>query len=324
MTRALTEELLIDIKTKADLKAIADLIQSFNMMKRQGIDVSDGMGRVDKYLGKMNLTTDQLNRSFGRFKFELLGVMFFGMQMERTFGAMLEPARKMVDVQDTWSTLLGARFINVAIDELNWALAMNSALDEMSRLTGGVSDATLGYGIKIGEVSGSMMMWTGQIGLAINSLEKLGLTMTEVKGLALTGLKIGVIIGAMIVLNEAIETVIESLGIVQKKLSSKEIRPYGTAEIPYKIPEDYYVPKPGEPGVSKKKTGKEIIEEALGSWVTKAPSDTYVRGLKSGETIAWVGQAFELKLDINSNTIITPTSYADRKTVTDVICSSRS
>jgi len=174
------EQILIDIKTIGEMKNLANAVQNLKLMERQGINTTKQMGRMEEYASGLGVTTGQLTSSFGRFKMELLGVMFFGMSLQKTFADILDPARKLVGVQEVWSDLLGARLVPAALDELQAVLDINDALDTMSAATGGVSDKVIGHTARVGEAAGATLYWTGQIGLAISSLEKLGITANTV------------------------------------------------------------------------------------------------------------------------------------------------
>ena len=109
-----------------------------------------------------------LSRSHERFKMHLLSVMFFGMQLQRTFGGLVSNALKMTGILDILSTALNMivftvlePFIPIMYDILKWLLNLPK---ETKRMIGAFIVAI--------SIIGSLLMLIGVLGLAFQGLKQ--------------------------------------------------------------------------------------------------------------------------------------------------------
>ncbi len=93
------------------LKALLDLRDNLEKVQRAGGNVDRSLARVDKRISKMGAGTKELALQFGRFKFEMLGVLFFGMSISRMFGGMLKPSFDLIGIFDDLNFILGVAFL---------------------------------------------------------------------------------------------------------------------------------------------------------------------------------------------------------------------
>ena len=135
--------------------------------------LGDSSGRVDKNMtknvstmGRFGLGVRKLTHGMRGFRMEMLGVMFFGMMIQRTFMGLLRPALEMSGAMQLLSTVLGIMFLPVglalidfAIELLNWWNSLSS--ENQKQITNW---------ILLGLALGTVMMVVGQFVLGIGSL----------------------------------------------------------------------------------------------------------------------------------------------------------
>lgn len=101
-----------------------------------------------------------------KFRMELLGVMFFGMAVERTFKGLLQPSLDLVDAFQGWSTGLSILFLPVAMDVLNWGLDFLDWVQKLSPEMQTLLNIIAVLGITIG----TGLTLYGTLGLAFQAL----------------------------------------------------------------------------------------------------------------------------------------------------------
>jgi len=139
------------------------------MMRNVGIAMGKNNKLIDISTGR-TLSNAQAQRKMARgmkpFRMELLSVMFLGMQMQKTFGGLLQPAMKVTGVFKIWSTILTIMFLPVALLILR---AMLWLLGIVNKLSHGTKMA-IGIFVLLGLVMGMALFAVGQLGLAIDGL----------------------------------------------------------------------------------------------------------------------------------------------------------
>ena len=127
--------------------------------------VNKGMKRQLTTTGKLGLNLRKLTSGFGRFKFELLGILFFGMALQRFFFGLIRPALEATGVFKLWSTILTILFLPVALKILNWTIKFMGILQRSEALQKFIRIITI-----LGAILGGLLFFIGTFGLGIGSL----------------------------------------------------------------------------------------------------------------------------------------------------------
>ncbi len=100
------------------------------------------------------------------FRMEMLGVMFFGMAMQRVFTGLLKTSLAWVGVNEILTTALGILFLPVAMMVLDWAIQF---LDWVGKLTEG-QKKMIGIVVLAGAAFGGFLFIVGTLFLGIGSM----------------------------------------------------------------------------------------------------------------------------------------------------------
>ncbi len=148
------ESIIVDVDVRA-AKAVTGLLntrENLTKLGRAGINTSNAIKDIDKKLGKFNVNTKRATAVMGQFKFEMLGVLFFGMAISRFFKSLLRPA---FDVAETFTILNDI----LALLFLDTALLVNDALFNMLEILDKLPDKVTNFagafaliGIGVGSV----------------------------------------------------------------------------------------------------------------------------------------------------------------------------
>jgi len=157
--------------------------------------MNQGFYDVDKHLTKGT-------KGMRWFKMEMLGVMFFGMALQRTFTGLLQPAAEAFGIMDLWSTMLMLVFLPVM--QLLFPIFM-SMFNFFTNLPEPVK-MVIGVFVALGAALGTIMFMWGQLSIGWMSLMKaltgLGPVIQPIiaffTGLSLTALAVFAVIAAVI------------------------------------------------------------------------------------------------------------------------------
>ncbi len=121
------------------------------------------------------------------FKMEMLGIMFFGMMLQKTLRGFIQPALEAVGAFDIWNTVLQMVFLPTVMSILPEFLKISDwlmTLPEGAKLAiGGLVGAGIGLG--------TGLQWWGQVSLGLTSLSKALSEITGLQGVGiLTNLKV--------------------------------------------------------------------------------------------------------------------------------------
>ena len=101
----------------------------------------DGTGRLNKgmmkqlgIMGRLGMRVRFLTHGFRGFRMELLGVMFFGMGIQKFFTGLIKPALTITGVFKLWSTILSILFLPVALKLLDWTIEFMEWLNKSERM----------------------------------------------------------------------------------------------------------------------------------------------------------------------------------------------
>lgn len=168
---------------------------------------AENMDKVAKSVRKPAAAVKQLTKQvdesrlgMGRFKMELLGVMFFGMALRNTFIGLIKPTMEAFGWFDIWRVSMQMLFIPTVaqltpmIVKLSLAIA---GLPEPLQLA-------IGYGVLFGAGLGDLLFKFGMIGLGVDSLIR---TWVKYGKYLIPVLKImGIVIGVFLILHGLIKT----------------------------------------------------------------------------------------------------------------------
>lgn len=146
-------------------------VMSKNQQQFRGITTASG--RLNTNLRGMNTMGAKLGHTMRMmthgtrgFRMELLGIMFFGMMLNRVFMGLMRTSLEWVGINEILSAALGILFLPIALLILDWAIAF---LEFVSRLPDGVKMA-IGAIVLLGAALGGLLFIVGSIGLGIGSL----------------------------------------------------------------------------------------------------------------------------------------------------------
>jgi len=171
-------------------KVIGMPIEKWKKFNKEG-------GKFTNVGAKAGNRVRQLTHGMRGFRMEMLGVMFFGMAMNRFFMGLLNPALKMAGVFDILNITLGVFFLPIALFLLKLLMPLASALMDASEAT----QMFWGFMVLLGAGIGGAWFLIGQFALGIGSiilafggLSTLGLVWPNIFGKAafasaLTGMK---------------------------------------------------------------------------------------------------------------------------------------
>jgi len=100
------------------------------------------------------------------FRMEMLGVMFFGMAMQRVLFGLLKTSKEWTGVNEILSTALGVLFLPIAEKLLEWALKFLNWVDQLSEK----EKKTIGWFVLVGGAVGTLLFLIGTLSLGIGSM----------------------------------------------------------------------------------------------------------------------------------------------------------
>jgi len=170
---------LID-RTKAGFRNVSDRLNLFRKSTQQAdIGLAAFRSSWQKWqtqvatptptiLGRIQNRFRELTTGMGRFRFEMLSVMFFGMAINRMFMGMLQPAMQAAGVFEIFSAILELAFLPVALMVLDPLL--------------GFMDWFLGLPEPVQTAIGVLFLFLGVIGMILTTI---GVLVLGLEGLAM-------------------------------------------------------------------------------------------------------------------------------------------
>lgn len=140
--------------------------QVLHGVKRAGGMVAGGLQRVGKRVDKLAGGLMTGTREAGKFRYELLSVMFFGMALQRVFMGLIKPAMKAVGLFEIWGAVLTMVFLPVALQVLDMLMPLFEWLMDLSKPV----KKLIGWFAVIGTVLTTFLMVIGQVGLGLQGL----------------------------------------------------------------------------------------------------------------------------------------------------------
>lgn len=193
---------IMDLNTKKTLtqgQAMKRLSRTLGTLQMQRVNMS--MNKFNRELDKTKVKSNNTRDSLGRFKMELLGIMFFGMAMAGMFMGILQPALDAFGVFDIFSMMLLMLFLPTGEKVSDGLLDLMDSLDKLSpsmkELIGNTALAGVGLG--------AFLLAVSQLGLGVDSLIKtykalIGWNAAIVAWNYITGLSFTAVLGWFIVI----------------------------------------------------------------------------------------------------------------------------
>ncbi len=214
------------VKFIANVKAFnAALATPLTHMRR----IHTQSGKMNKELTKNMKMGHRLGFAFRRamhglrgFRMEMLGVMFFGMGLQKFFTGLLQPALKLTGIFELWSTVLAILFLPIALLLLDFLMPLFDWIINLSDST----KLFIGKLVLLGAALGAALFLFGMFALGIGSiilafaglfviLDKLipdiSVLGVNMSSFVEAGLAISLITGAVAILKSMIGTVFDAI-----------------------------------------------------------------------------------------------------------------
>lgn len=166
-------------------------LDNMNLMHKNNIKMKTTMG-------KLGWGVRMMTHGLKGFRMEMLGVMFFGMMLQKTLMGLLKPALEVFGVFDLWRIMLMILFLPVVEALFPWFLKLVTWLMDLDPEL----QKMIGVFVILGIVLGIVLMVIGQFALGIGSvlqiLAPFGVTIKSIIAF-FSGLGIAVaVVGAII------------------------------------------------------------------------------------------------------------------------------
>ena len=141
-------------------------LTSFRKIHDQTGRLNKTMAKNQTVMGRFAFGLRRATHGMRGFKMEMLGVMFFGMGIQRFFTGLLTPALKMAGIFDLLNVILGVVFLPIVLALLDPLLKVADFLFNMSDKT----KLLIGKIVLWGAVIGGALFIIGMFALGIGSL----------------------------------------------------------------------------------------------------------------------------------------------------------
>ena len=135
--------------------------------------LSDGVGNFNKgirenstRMGRAGLAVRKATAGFRGFRMELLGVMFFGMAVQRLFKGLIQPALQMTGAMQLFSNVLGIMFLPIGLMVIDFAVALLEWWQGLSEGTKNLIQKFVLFGLAVG----TFLQIFGALGLGLGSM----------------------------------------------------------------------------------------------------------------------------------------------------------
>lgn len=133
------------------LKGLLNLREDLLKIRKGGTNVGTALNTVDKRINSLTGGAKGVALQFRRFKFEMLGVLFFGMAITRFFKGLIKPSFDLIGIFEDLNLIIGVAFLptSIKVSKKLRELALDFAnLPEPIReLTGDFILAAAGVGV---------------------------------------------------------------------------------------------------------------------------------------------------------------------------------
>ncbi len=183
-------------------------LQTMKQMNRATDGIRGSIKRVTNTGARWGFTLRNMTHGMRGFRMEMLGVMFFGMGMQKFFTGLLKPAMETVGIFQLWSTVLQVMFLPIAFKLLEFLMPL---FMWFMNLPEGVQ-TVIGVIVLLGAALGTLLFLFGMFALGIGSvILALDVIIPVISALLSVGLwpliaVIGIVIAAVLLLYLAFKT----------------------------------------------------------------------------------------------------------------------
>lgn len=183
-------QLIVQVLSKG-LKPLGRNLQAFGGIMTQNLEGFKKQNQANVSMintgGKLANRIRLMTHGMRGFRMEMLGVMFFGMGIQKFFQGLLKPALQLAGVFELMNAILGILFLPTALRVMQWAIDFFEFIDKHPGVANFIRTLTI-----LGIILGSILFMAGMFALGIGSLilafEKtaiIGVFIGLIKGIAL-------------------------------------------------------------------------------------------------------------------------------------------
>ncbi len=125
-----------------------------------------GMNLAKTAGGRWAAQIRHMTHGFRGFRMEMLGVMFFGMGLQKFFTGLLKPAMKMTGLTELLSNVLAVLFLPIVLKIINWLIPWIDKIMNLSEET----KLFIGKLVLFGAALGTVLFLFGMFALGIGSV----------------------------------------------------------------------------------------------------------------------------------------------------------
>ena len=157
-------------KAQTQLRTVGKQMNSFGAVMKMPIknfkELAPVMANVGNTGQKLGTKLRMATHGMRGFRMEMLGVMFFGMMLQKTFSGLIQTSLEWMGVMDVFSVALGILFLPVAELLLGWALKFLNWVSDLTPKQKKLISTFVLLGLAIGGV----LFIIGSFALGIGSL----------------------------------------------------------------------------------------------------------------------------------------------------------
>jgi len=164
-----TEDIIIRIRTITDqaLKNVKQfnhvMGQNLEQFRRNIVPMQKNVSIGARFAQRIRMMTHGMRG----FRMEMLGVMFFGMGLQRFFTGLLRPALQITGAMELWATMLQVLFLPVALFLLEYVII--PLMNLMMGLSGS-TQMVIGVFVLLGAIVGTIIFLAGMLALGVGSM----------------------------------------------------------------------------------------------------------------------------------------------------------
>ncbi len=160
----------IIVRMRANVKgfnsAMKESTIQFRKHATQGGKLKKGMGLAQNAGKRLGLQIRHLTHGFRGFRMEMLGVMFFGMGLQKFFTGLLRPALEATGIFELFAAVLQLLFLPIVLALLPWIIEFATWLIELPEAT----KLAIGKFVIFGAILGGALFLIGMFALGIGSI----------------------------------------------------------------------------------------------------------------------------------------------------------
>ena len=183
-----TEPIIVKVTSISDLKGLVQARDDLAKLKKVGVvPVGKEVNKMNQRLKQNEVAIGKSARVLGRFKFEMLGVLFFGMAVSRFLTGLLKPALEVTGVFEILTFTLQDFFLPTAIGVSNILLDISDKLSGMPEPV----QKVIGDTVLLTAVFFQFLSVLGQVALGLASV-KIAFGFSGIAALVLLGQAVAV------------------------------------------------------------------------------------------------------------------------------------